>query len=487
MNRRQRRQRTLADLKSYGRDPFAIFRVDEALAIDGAWLSRVLEGAPLAFWGDDEEGDDKPEDPECPPYEIEGAVAVYDIEGPLVQRGWMCWPGYDTIARDLGVALADSRVKSVLLRMNSPGGMAAGCFEASRQMRDAVRASGKRVVAFADEMAYSAAYCLACVADEIVLPEPGGVGSVGVIASMQSVAKALAEAGVDVRVFTSGAEKGDGHPALPITKGASERTQARVDELAGIFQRWVAERRSMTPEAVKALEAGVRYGRTATASGLADRVMSYPELLAEMQRQAAAMAAPSTPNRPGAARPTTAARTSHAVATTTRTPMTPELAAALAATTGATDPDAQVAALTDLKSKYDAATGTIAKLSADVANATSRAQSAEQRAEAMERTAEIEAAKAARQWSPSLDGFLGSLSVEQLRSWRASAPAVVPEGEHKAPAETPRGGSNGAPSEAVAAAIAKAESKGWDALSGGEKSAVTRHSKSIADALRAKR
>lgn len=167
--------------------------------------------------------------------------------------------------------------------------------------------------------------------------------------------------------------------------------------------------------------------------------------------------------------------------------MTPELAAALAAITGATDPEAQVAALADIKSKYDAATGTITKLSADVATATSRAQSAEQRAEAMERTAEIEAAKAARQWSPSLDGFLGSLSVEQLRAWRASAPAVVPEGEHRAPAETPRGGSAGAPSETVAAAIAKAEAKGWDALSGGEKSAVTRHSKSIADALRAKR
>ncbi len=34
---------------------------------------------------------------------------------------------------------------------------------------------------------------------------------------------------VDVRVYTSGAEKGDGHPALPISKEADARAQARID------------------------------------------------------------------------------------------------------------------------------------------------------------------------------------------------------------------------------------------------------------------
>lgn len=475
---KKRHLHTLADLKGLGRDPFAIFRVDEALAIDGAWLSRVLEGGPLTFWGDDEGEDDKPEDPEFPPYEIASGVAVYDIEGPLVQRGWMCWPGYDTIARDLNTALADSRVKSVLLRMNSPGGMAAGCFEASRQMRDAVKASGKRCVAFADEMAYSAAYCLACVADEIVLPEPGGVGSVGVIASMQSVAKALAEAGVDVRVFTSGAEKGDGHPALPITKGASERTQARVDELAGIFQRWVAERRSMTPEAVKALEAGVRYGRAATASGLADRVMSYPDLLAEMQRSAAAQ--PSTPNRPGATRATTA-RTSPAVAipTTRKTTMNETLLAALIAATGETDPEKQASALVGMKTKIDAAEGTIGKLSADLAAANERAISATARVEKIERDAEIAAAKAEGKWSLALDGFLSTLSTPQIAAWRASAPRVVPGGQHEPPTDGP------AVDTALPPDLAALAAKGWANLTDGEKDKLFRANKPLAQRLKA--
>ena len=161
--------------------------------------------------------------------------------------------------------------------------------------------------------------------------------------------------------------------------------------------------------------------------------------------------------------------------------------AALAAAFGESDPDKIVAAAATLSTRAAAAEASLARMTADHNAALERAQAAEKRAEAMERAAEIEAAKASGQWTPALDSFLATLSVSQLRVWRESATRAVPAGEHKAPAETPRGGSNGAPSEAVAAAIAKAESKGWDALSGGEKSAVTRHSKSIADALRAKR
>ncbi len=340
-----RRPRTLADLKGLGRDPFAIFRTDDALAMDGAWLARVIEGAPLMFWDDEEEG--SAGEVLDAPYQLVDGVALYDIEGPLVQRGWMCWQGYDTIARDLELALADRRVNSVLLRINSPGGMAMGCFEAARQMRAAIVASGKRVVAFADEMAYSAAYCLACVADEIVLPGPGGVGSVGVISSMQSVAKVLAAAGVDTRVFTSGAEKADGHPHVEITKEMAARTQARVEELASIFAQWVGERRGMKPEAVRALEAGVRHGQAAVEAGLADRVESYPALLAAMRD-----ASKSAPKKSLAA----AAAATTTTTTTTRPLMHPILAALHAANEA--EGLTAVQQLVDLREQLHALTGT---------------------------------------------------------------------------------------------------------------------------------
>lgn len=270
--------RTLREFRAQGRDPFAVFRASDVLAIDGAWLERASAGAPLMFWDDEDDG-------ALPfqraPYDVlDGGVARLLVEGPLTQRGWMCWQGYESVARSLCAALADESVRSVVLVMNSPGGVVAGLFEAARRMRAEVEASGKRVVCYVDELAASAGYALACVADEIVLPETGCVGSVGVIASMQSVSRMLDKAGVDVELVTSGDEKADGYAQKPISKEALARLQETVDMFAGVFHRHVAARRPLSVGEVAALEAGVRYGADAVKAGLADRVGSLGDVLA---------------------------------------------------------------------------------------------------------------------------------------------------------------------------------------------------------------
>lgn len=276
----------------------APFVRDDVMAMEGAAFDRMLRH-PEAFasmMDDDEDGDG------CP-YELDGGLATLSVRGALAQRGgrFWCWswPGYDTLAADLSRALADERVRTVALVIDSPGGVVAGLFDAVRAMRAAVEASGKRVVAISDERCFSAAYALACVADEIIVPETGGAGSVGVMGGMTSYAKALAAAGIDSRVYASGAEKADGHPALPITKEADARTQRMVDEFGAIFRRWVADRRKMTPEAVQALEAGVRYGAAAVSAGLADRMQPAASALAGL-RASASNAPPAPPPPMGA-------------------------------------------------------------------------------------------------------------------------------------------------------------------------------------------
>lgn len=456
------RPTTLADLRASGRDPLAILGADRALLVDASWLARIEAGAPLMFWGDE---DDDDEMPARVPYDLAEGVAIIDVEGPIAQRAWFCIDGYDSISDRLAQALGDARVRSVMLRLNSPGGAAAGAFEWTRRMRDTVAASGKRVVAYADEMAFSGAYAVAVVADEIVLPETGCVGSVGVIASMVSRARANTLAGVDVRVIHAGAEKPDGHPAMPIDDAAVARAQREIDQLAAVFHRWVAERRGVTPEAIAALEAGTRMGPEAVTAGLADRVLGYHALLSEMQR-----AAQATPKTPGASR-----------ATTTRTKtMQDTTIAALTAATGETDPEAAVLALL---SQREQTTATVQRLSSDIAAANDRATAAQARVAEIERGAEIEAAKAAGQWSPALDGFLGSLSVEQLRAWRASAPRVVPAGEVQPPT-APASGADADIPQAVASLVAKARESGWAALSAREKHAITSHDSALASRLR---
>lgn len=486
-----RPRRTLRSSRAEGRDPFAVFRAEEALLVDAAWLGRVASGGPLLFWDDDElpMGRDA--------YTVTDGVATVRVDGPLSQRGFMCFTGYDTVARNLQAALDDSSVAAVVLAINSPGGAAAGCFEAVRGMRAAIEASGKRVVAYSDEIAFSGGYAIACVADEIVVPETGGVGSVGVIAGMQSAARALAAEGIDVRVFTAGAEKADGHPALPITKEAEVRAQARVDELAGVFHRWVSARRPLSVEAVGALEAGVRYGDAAVTSGLADRVASLADVVASLRP--AAPTKPTAPAmRPGPTRP--AARAS-------RNPMDESLLSAIAALTGSNDPAAQVAALAKLGESLSAATGlsgatvdaqvgALAALSAKATGydaAIARAEAAEQAAQATaleqliaqgQADGKLTPAQVAlAEGTPGTDdhrpaGWARRQSPESLAAFLADAPRVIPRGAVKGPAEAPTDDVQLPPSLAALA------EKGWAQLADLEKHALMQHDPKLAARLR---
>ena len=160
--------------------------------------------------------------------------------------------------------------------------------------------------------------------------------------------------------------------------------------------------------------------------------------------------------------------------------------AALAAAFGESDHDKIVAAAASLKIRADGAEQSLAQMTAERATLAARAEAAEKRADAMERSAEIEAAKASGQWTPALDGFLATLSVAQLRVWRESATRAVPAGEIKAPAEAPRADSQLAPE--VAEIVAKARAGGgWKALGPAEKHALTASNPKLAAEIRAGR
>ena len=154
--------------------------------------------------------------------------------------------------------------------------------------------------------------------------------------------------------------------------------------------------------------------------------------------------------------------------------------AALVAATGETDPEAAVLALL---SQREQTAATVQRLSSDIAAANERAAAAQARVAEIERGAEIEAAKAAGQWSPALDGFLGSLSVDQLRAWRASAPRVVPAGEVQPPT-APASGAEADLPQSVAALVAKARESGWASLSARQKHSIASHDPDLASRLR---
>jgi signal peptide peptidase SppA len=220
------------------------------------------------------------------PFERSGPLGIVTIDGPLMQRGGWFWDGYEDIASRFSAALGDDAVQAVVLRINSPGGMCAGLFECVAAMARTKEISGKPVVAYADEMAASAAYAIASIADHIMLPQSGRVGSVGTVITLVEQSKMLHDVGLRVEVIATGKQKTDGHPAIPLSEEVIARFRATADHLNAIFVGQVAQSRGMAPEKVLALEAGMYMGDKGVASGLADSVGGFADAKAKAEQLA---------------------------------------------------------------------------------------------------------------------------------------------------------------------------------------------------------
>lgn len=218
-----------------------------------------------------------------------GSVAVIDISGPLSQRAMehMCGisDGYDSIESRYAAALEDESVTAVVLRIDSPGGDAAGLLESVRRMSEARDKARKPTYAYANELAASAAYALATVANAgIYLPASGAVGSVGTVAVHVDESQALADDGLKVTVFRSGKRKMEGSSIEPLSEEASAAMQAMVDTHAAMFAGVVADARGMKRSDVLALEGAVFMGAEAVKAGLANKVLGFDAVMRLAER-----------------------------------------------------------------------------------------------------------------------------------------------------------------------------------------------------------
>jgi signal peptide peptidase SppA len=210
---------------------------------------------------------------------LEGGIAVLAVSGPLEKDQHWLFTSYEQIAEQLDAAFREGSVSAIVLKINSPGGVAAGMGALHKRIR-AMRAQyDKPIYAYADAQACSAAYHLASACDEVWLPDDGEVGSVGVILCTVDESKALEKQGLAVRYVVTGERKADLHPGQPVTDEVIAVAQQKVDYLGSLFFGAVAKARGMTPAAVEALEAAVFTGPAAVEAGIADGVASFEEFL----------------------------------------------------------------------------------------------------------------------------------------------------------------------------------------------------------------
>ncbi len=218
----------------------------------------------------------------------EGGIAVVMIMGPLTHHGeWWMGDTYDAIESRVAAALATS-ADTVVLKIDSPGGEVNGVFECSKTLNLLAAQAGKRLIAYVDETAASAAYALACACEAIYLPTTGQVGSVGVVEALVDATGNDGINGLKWTLVASGARKVDGNPHVPLSPETTAVVQHVVDSLAQVFFGMVAEARKVEPAAVQLLQAGMFRGPDAVAAKLADGVMSWVDLLALLSTPAPA-------------------------------------------------------------------------------------------------------------------------------------------------------------------------------------------------------
>lgn len=225
----------------------------------------------------------------------ETGVYVLPIHGALVSRSAhmdMCTPmtSYEGIRSQLNAALADSALEHIVLDIDSPGGAATGMTDLAQEVRAA--AAVKPITAIVNFSAFSAAYGLASAANEIVISQSSGVGSIGVIARHADLSKRYEQQGVKITTIFAGARKADLAQDAPLSEEAAKWLQELVQQNYAEFTQLVAQHRNLTPDAVRATEAGVFFGQQAIDMGLADRI-EPPQ--AAINRIAASVAAKRKP------------------------------------------------------------------------------------------------------------------------------------------------------------------------------------------------
>ncbi|WP_456738550.1 S49 family peptidase [Bradyrhizobium sp. USDA 4471] len=222
-------------------------------------------------------------------YRVHKGVAIIPVLGSLVNRG--AWLGarsgmtsYEGIGFQLDQAAADPDVKSVLLDIDSPGGEAAGAFEAADKVRSV--AKSKPVTAVVNGMAASAAYAIASAASQIISTPSGVSGSIGVVLMHADYSGHLQQKGIRPTLIHAGAHKVDGHPYGPLPESVRADLQAEVDQFYQLFVSGVAKGRKgrMTDKAIRSTEARTYIGQAALDAGLVDAIGSFETVLADLTK-----------------------------------------------------------------------------------------------------------------------------------------------------------------------------------------------------------
>lgn len=205
-------------------------------------------------------------------------VALIDVEGMLLnaRTSGLLGSGDNPVSlfrERLDAAASDSRVKAVVLRINSPGGAVTASDIMYEDLVRFRRDTNKPVVACMMDVAASGGYYVAMGADRVYAHPTTVTGSIGVIMSLYNASGLFEKIGLRTDPIKSGPNKDLANPGRPMSDEERGILQGMVNGFYDQFVRVVARGRQIPEERVRVLADGRVYtGLDAKQIGLVDEI-----------------------------------------------------------------------------------------------------------------------------------------------------------------------------------------------------------------------
>jgi protease IV len=185
------------------------------------------------------------------------------------------------VREELRKAADDSKVRALVVRINSPGGTVTASDIVYRELMEFRRTRQIPIIASMMDVAASGGYYIALAADTIVAHPTTVTGSIGVIMISVNAEGLLDKIGLSTAAIKSGPRKDMGSPFRQLTTEERAIFQSVIDDLYHQFVAKVVERRKIAASAAATLADGRIYtAEQALGHKLVDRIGYIPDALA---------------------------------------------------------------------------------------------------------------------------------------------------------------------------------------------------------------
>lgn len=204
-------------------------------------------------------------------------IAVIDIKGVIMNAdgGFYQIANSKTICDQLDQARNDSKVKAVVLRLDTPGGEVTAADMIHHKVMQ-LKEEDVKIIACMESVAASGGYYIAVASDYIIAHRLTTTGSIGVIIETFNYQSLFNKIGVQAEVYKSGEMKDMLNGARPRTEAEKLLVQNIITEVYDEFVNIVAEGRkskNITEEQIKTTQIGdgrIFSGKKALELGLVD-------------------------------------------------------------------------------------------------------------------------------------------------------------------------------------------------------------------------